>query len=345
MDEYEIPEQMTAVVLDSYSGPGALRVEQRPVPHPGPNEVLVKVAAAAINPSDLSFLEGRNRYQKPTPVIPGIEGSGTVVETGGGLMARYLNGKRVACVSRDTGDGLWADYMVTGTGYALPLDKSVNLEQGAMAVVNPLTAIALISLAQEGKHKAIINTAAASALGQMLTRLCLSEGIQLINIVRRHSQAALLERQGAQIVLNSSAVDFDQQLQDASRRFDARLAFDAIAGSMTRQLLQAMPAESKVTVYGRLSHEAALIETGPLMSEGKSIDGFLLGPWMAKKRLPQKLLLWRRAQKLLLTDLSSKIRARYALQDAQEAVQSYQNHMTGGKVLFIPEHKEADFWE
>ena len=248
MDDYYIPNQMTAVVLDSYSGVDALHIEQRPVPKPGPNEVLVKVAAAAINPSDLSFIEGRYAFRKPLPAIPGFEGSGMVVDTGGGLMGRYLNGKRVACVSQQDGEGLWAEYVVVKAGYALPLNKEVSLEQGAMSVVNPLTALALISLAKEGNHKAIVNTAAASALGQMLDRLGRSEGIQVINIIRRHSQAELLKAQGATAVLNSSDADFEQQLYDACQQYDAKLAFDAIAGPMPMQLLKAMPAGGKVTI-------------------------------------------------------------------------------------------------
>ncbi|UCG26586.1 MAG: alcohol dehydrogenase catalytic domain-containing protein, partial [Chloroflexota bacterium] len=126
---------MTAVVLDSYTGVEALRVEQRPVPKPAGNQVLVKIAAAPINPSDLAFLEGQYAFHEPPPVVPGFEASGTVVATGGGMMGRYLDGKRVACISTGGRDGTWAEYMVASTGTALPLDDSVSLEQGAMSVV------------------------------------------------------------------------------------------------------------------------------------------------------------------------------------------------------------------
>ncbi|NCF67045.1 MAG: alcohol dehydrogenase catalytic domain-containing protein [Chloroflexi bacterium] len=150
MSRNQIPDQMTAVVLDSYAGVEALRVEKRLVPKPGDNEVLVKVAASPINPSDLAFLEGLYGFKKQTPVVPGFEGSGTVVAVGRGMMGRYLQGKRVACISQDKGDGVWAEYMVTSTGYALPLDQSVSLEQGAMSADNPLTAIAFMEIAKKG---------------------------------------------------------------------------------------------------------------------------------------------------------------------------------------------------
>lgn len=196
MVQNTIPEEMNAVVLDSYGGPNALRVVKRPVPKPGANEVLVKVAASPINPSDLVFLEGLYGFKKPTPVVPGFEGSGTVIGAGKGLMGKFLMGKRVACVSQDAGDGVWAEYMVTPVSYALPLHASVSLEQGAMSVVNPLMAVALLELAKVKKHRSVVQTAAASTLGQMILRLFNSENISVINIVRREEQVRLLKEQG-----------------------------------------------------------------------------------------------------------------------------------------------------
>ena len=109
---------------------------------------------------------------------------------------------------------------------------------------------------------------------------------------------------------------------------------------MTMQLLEAMPASSKVTVYGGLSFEPPQILPGHLIFENKTIDGFWLTTWFAQINFIQGLRLWRRAQKLLSTELRSDVRARYPLQDAQKAVMDYQSHMTGGKVLFIPERSQ-----
>jgi NADPH:quinone reductase-like Zn-dependent oxidoreductase len=333
MAKREIPEQMTAVVLDSYTGVEAIRIEQRPVPKPGPDEVLVKVAASPINPSDLTFLEGSYGFKKPVPVVPGFEGSGTVVAVGAGMMGRYLNGKRVACISQDKGDGVWAEYMVTTTNYALPLDSSVSIEQGAMSAINPLTAIAFMEIIKDGGHKTIMHTAAASALGQMLNRLAHSQGIEIINVVRRDEQVDLLKKQGATMVLNSSDADFDQQLHDICHQHDVHLAFDAIAGSMTLQLLEAMPNHSKVTVYGGLYQEPAQAAHGHLIFQNKVVDGFWLTPWVKNRNFFQNLMTWRRAQKLLATELKTEIRVHYSLADVKNAVKEYQGRMTGGKVL------------
>jgi NADPH:quinone reductase len=331
-----IPDQMTAVVLDSYTGVDALRIERRAVPKPGPNEVLVKVSATPINPSDLAFLEGLYGFKKPTPVVPGFEGAGTVVSAGSGMMGKYLNGKRVACISQESGDGVWAEYIVTSASLAFPLDASVSLEQGAMSVVNPLTALAFLTIAKERRQKAILQTAGASTLGQMVNRLCKREGIQIINIVRREAQQELLKEQGAEIVLNSNEPDFLQQLCDICQRYQSHLAFDAVAGRLTSQLLKAMPSDSKVIVYGGLSYEPAQAEAGQLIFEGKSIEGFWLTTWMSKKNFLQSLAIWQRAQKLITTDLKSDIRMQYPLNKVQNAIKEYQSEMTGGKILLRP---------
>jgi NADPH:quinone reductase len=335
MSQIHIPEQMSAAFLHSYTGVMALRVEQCPVPQPGPNEVLIKVAASPVNPSDLAFLEGSYALQKPTPVVPGIEGAGTVVAVGSGLMGRYLAGKRVACISGKQ-DGVWAEYMVTTANYSFPLDDTVDLEQGSMSVANPLTAVAFLEIARNGGHKTIVNTAAASALGQMLNRLGQQEGVQVINVVRREAQVAILKQQGAAVVLNSSDPDFEKHLHDACHQHNAHLAFDAVAGTTTLQLLEAMPPRSKVTLYGGLSLAAAQALPGHLIFEGKSIDGFWLTSWFAGRNFLRNLALWKRAQKLMATALRTDIRARYPLAEVQQAVQDYQNQMTGGKVLIIP---------
>ena len=337
MTNPQIPEEMTAVVLDAYTGVDALRVEKRPVPKPGPNQVLVKVAASPINPSDLAFLEGNYGFKKKTPVIPGFEGSGTVVAVGSGMMGRYLNGKRVACLSQGEGDGVWAEYLVTSATLALPLASSVSLEQGAMSAVNPLTAIAFLDIAQKGKHKTIVQTAAASALGQMVNRIFQNNGIQVINIVRCDSQVEMLKNAGAKIVLNSTDADFAKELKKVCKEHQAHLAFDAVAGPLTLQVLNAMPNHSKVTVYGGLSFEAAQADPGALIFKGKSVDGFWLTSWLGKKNPLQSLRFWQRAQKLITTDLKSEVRGRYPLSGVKEAVQEYQNQMTGGKILLVPE--------
>lgn len=338
MTHTQIPDQMTAVVLDSYTGAEALRVEQRPVPKPGKDEVLVKVAASPINTSDLAFLGGNYGFNNPPPVVPGGEGSGTVVAAGPGPMGRYYLGKRVACLSKGEGDGIWAEYVVASTqGGVFPLDKSISLEQGAMSIINPLTASAFLEITKDGKHNAIVLTAAASSLGQMVNRLGRSEGVQVINVIRSDAEAEILKRQGATVILNSTDADFDAQLHEVCHQYDAHLAFDAVAGPMTGQLLAALPENSTVTVYSCLSRQAPQTNHDQIIFQGKTITGLWLGPWLyTNKNLFQILMLWRRSQKLIATDLKSEVRAQYPFQEARKAVQEYTHQMTGGKILLTP---------
>lgn len=329
-----IPEEMTVVILESYDGVSALRVERKPVPHPGPNEVLVKIAASPINPSDLAFLDGFYGTKPPTPVIAGFEGSGTVVATGKGMMAKYLNGKHVAAIGQ--GGGIWAEYANIPSTLALPLDRKISLEQGAMSVVNPLTAMAFLVSAKEGNHRTIIQSAAASALGQMVNRLCQNEGILVINLVRREAQVELLKSQGAKIVLNSNDPDFDNELREACHRHGAKLAFDAVAGPLTARILAAMPQGSKAIVYGALSYEPVFADPGQLIFQGKTIEGFWLTSWMGRKSFMGSLKLWRQIQKQLTTVFESEVRSQYPLLDVHKAIKEYQGQMTGGKVLLRP---------
>jgi len=325
---------MTVAVLNSYSGADALSIEQRPIPTPGRNEVLVKVAYSPINPSDLATLKGKYGFNDPTPIVPGGEGSGEVVAAGPGGMARYFLGKNVASAGWGIGGGVWSEYVVKNVkGGVLPLNKSLSLEQGAMSIINPLTACAFIDISKKGGHKAILLTAAASSLGQKVNRLGRKEGIRIVNVVRRDAQVDLLKAHGADIVLNSNDEGFDQQLHDACHHTNTRIAFDAVAGQLTNQLLKAMPANSKVTVFSALSHQAVQANPGILIFENKMVDSFWLGPWMSQQNFVKIMLLWKRAQKQIPNHLKSEIRKIYPIQEVKEAIRDYTSQMTGGKIL------------
>lgn len=344
MSSINIPEEMCAVVLDSFSGAEALRVEKRPVTRPGKNEVPVKMEGSTIHPADIELINGQYGYFDDfhPPFVAGVSGCGTVVEAGSGLMARYLKGKRVQCASKilyqETGDGAWAEYMLTSADYALPLNKAIDFEQAAAgSALNVLSAIGLIEFATEGGHKAIIQTAAAGTVGQMVYRLAQQEGIEVVNVVRRDAQVELLKKQGAAIVLNHRDPDFDQALNDVCHQYQVHLAFDAVGGPLTRQLVQAMPERSTVVIYGLLAGEPLRADMKQLVFQQKSIDAFFLISWLDNKNMIQNLRLWSRVQKLVADGLTTEIRGQCPLQDAKQAVEAYQHQMTGGKMLLIPD--------
>jgi NADPH:quinone reductase-like Zn-dependent oxidoreductase len=327
-----IPEKMQAVQLDESEG--SVSVRQIPIPRPGPGEVLIRMAASPINPSDLFFLQGNYPVQKPFPVVPGLEGSGTVVARGPGLLPRLWMGKRVACAAAPIYGGTWAEYMVTPARLCFPLHKKLSLEQGAMLIVNPMTALAFFDIVKRDKHKAVVNTAAAGALGRMILRLGQTHEIPVINIVRKVEQAKLLYELGAEHVLQSGEPEFTGQLRALAQQLEATLFLDAVAGEQTQGLLGAAPSGSTVLVYANLSGDMCQINSRTLLSGDKRLEGFYLANWAAKKSLLQILRDTQRVQRLVETVLQSNVQARYAFADVQQALDLYSSHMTG--VLLLP---------
>jgi len=326
---------MKAVQLDDVGQ--SLVVREVPLPVPDRGEVLVKMAASPINPSDLAFISGGYGFKTGFPVIPGNEGSGAVVASGGGFMGRRLVGKRVACFARIGIGGAWAEYMVTNASHCVPVRKDTGSEQAAMALVNPLTALAFINIVKRGRHAAFLNTAAASALGRMLVRLGKRIGIPLINVVRRENQADELRKLGAEYVLVSSEEGFEERLKALSHELGATLFLDAVGGSLLGQLVLAAPMHTTILAYGRLSAEPCIIEPGALVLQHKSIVGFFLSEWVKTRNLMQLLGDLRKVKKMLDSDMKTDIKHRMSLNQADEAISTYKTEMTGGKILLMPE--------
>lgn len=331
-----LPKTMKVVSLHDYIGARGLVVEERPIPTLKKEQVLVKVHASPINPSDTLFIQGAYGFKKPTPVTPGFEGSGVVVATGGGLLANRLQGQHVICANQAEGDGLWADYFVGTAFTVIPLQKGISLDNAATALVNPLTAWAIMEMAKRGGHRAIVHTAAASALGKMLIRLQSRFGVTVINIVRRDEQIEALEKLGAKHVLNSNASDFDTKLGKLCQQYGVTLAFEAVTGKLTGRILSALQYRGRVRVYGTLSLEDCHINPNDLIFQRKSVDGFWLSDWIAERNLLQAFLAFNNIQKYLREELNSTIHARYPLERVQEAIADYNANMTQGKVLLTP---------
>jgi len=331
-----ISSNMRAIELRAFDGKFAsLALVDKPVPRPANGQVLVRIAAAPINPSDLMFLRGMY-IKKKLPVVAGFEASGIVVAAGSGFMARFLLGKRVACVAPYDGDGTWAEYMVTSANFCIPLRKNVSFEQGASLIVNPLTAWALMDMAKRGRHQAVIQTAAASALGKMIIRLGQRLVIPVINIVRRQEHAELLQSLGAKYALNSSASNFNDDLKKLCHDLQASLAFDAVAGEMAGRVLHAMPKQGRIIIYGGLSEQPCLLDPRAFIFDDKHVDGFWLSTWLQHRNPLSRVRTAMQMQKFLATDLKTEIRARLPLKEVVNGLEQYTSGMTEGKILFIP---------
>jgi len=335
-----IPTSMQAVQLEKPGG--KLILHEVPVPHPGAGQVLIRMAAAPINPSDLNALMGGSYAGERTyPFTPGLQGGGRVVEAGSGLMARLLNGRRVACAAQIPGEGTWAEYMVTSAQSCIPLNRNVSLEQAAMAVTNPLTALAIFDIAKRGRHRGMVSTAAASALGGMLLRIGKRRNIPIIHVVRRQEQVDSIRSRGGEYVLNSSDADFEQQLQTMAQKLQATLLLDAIGGAMTRSLAEAAPFGSTILMYSRLSLEDSVIDGRTALVKHLHFDGWFLPNWIREKNLVQILLLSQQVQALLGTDLQSPVRQRLPLSAAQQGLEMYTGDLGAGKILFVANPQEV----
>jgi NADPH:quinone reductase-like Zn-dependent oxidoreductase len=329
----ELPAKMRALELRDGSQEPVLA--DKAVPTPGPGEVLIRVAAAPINPNDLLFLRDQYEVKKPRPVVPGFEGSGEVVASGGGLMARFLVGRRVAFASGD-GDGTWAEYAVAPAMRCVPLRGGVDLDQGATLLTNPLTAWVLAARARREGHRAVVLTAAAGALGQMLNRLFSHQGEAVISVVRKPAQVDGLRALGAAHVLDSSASDFEPRLRALSAELGATLLLDAVGGPTTGQVLGAMPSGSVARVYGMLSSEPCRLDPNDLVFKGKRVEGFTMYEWLRTTSLFGQMRAVGKVQGLVGGVLATRVQAKTSLEDHERALAMALGNASEGKVLFVP---------
>jgi NADPH:quinone reductase-like Zn-dependent oxidoreductase len=330
-----IHQKHQAVQLASYDGPAALSLVDKAVPQPVGKQVLVKVLCAPINPSDVAFTRGLYGIKKPLPCVPGFEGSGVVIDAGN-IVGKALVGRRVAFTHLDTQDGTWAEHCLTDVTSCFPLKSGISDEQGAMLIVNPLTAWGMCHTAQHGGHKAIVHTAAASALGRFLCVYAEKRGLPVIHVVRRAAQRATLDGLGARHVLDSSDPEFDRQLKALSRQLSATLAFDAVAGALTGRLIEALPRGASVRVYGALSEEPVVLNPGQLIFSGKGVSGFYLTELFSPATLPFLLKGALEIQALVEEGFTTTVADRRPLGEAGAAIDAYLRDMGAGKVLLVP---------
>jgi len=339
-----LQKKMRAIRLHAYDGRReSLQEEEVPVPRPKRGQILVKMAVASVNPSDLLYIRGQYGFTRPAPTIPGFVGSGTVVAAGPGMYGKLLIGKRVACAGEDD-NGTWAEYCCSNAIQSLKLSKNIDNEQGSMLMVNPITSMALLQEARKQGHKAAINTAAASSVGKMLLRFSKKVNYPIINVVRWEKEVEELKAMGSKYILNSSDPDFIDQLNALSKQLQATIAFDAVSGELTGKLVDAMPEGSKVYIYGRLSSEPMPIDPWKLLFEKKSVQGFWFPEWVKDRGLIQTLTVIRQVLKEFDAGLTSYIAERFPLSKVNEAIALYEKNMDDknavqGKVVLVPDSR------
>jgi NADPH:quinone reductase len=367
--------QLRSLVKDD--GELELSLVDVPIPAPAANEVLVRIEASPINPSDIALLFGpadmstatvvagangpvvsaripdkamKNmaaRLNKSLPV--GNEGAGFVVGEGASEAAQGLLGKTVAML----GGAMYSQYRCVPVEQCLLLPPDTTAAEGASCFVNPLTALGMVETMRAEGHKALVHTAAASNLGQMLNRICLNDGIELVNIVRSQEQVDLLRKIGANYVCNSSSDTFMQELTDALAATGATIAFDAIGGgTLAGQILSCMEAAAnrtakeysrygsttfkQVYIYGGLDTRPTELVRNFGMTWG--MGGWLLMPFMQKVGPSTVERLKRRVAAELKTTFASHYAKEISLMEALDldVIAAYGKRSTGAKYLINP---------
>jgi len=251
-----------------------LAVKEVEIPRPEKGQVLVKMTAAAVNPSDYGKWRGGFEGE------PGLEGAGVVVASGGGIAANRLVGKTVGVISMDS--GTYGEYLcVDAMRGAFVMDNSIKPEDAASFFVNPFTVLGILDTAASHGSKAFIHTAAASQLGQMMVKLAPTRGMTVVNLVRRKEQVELLQKLGAEQIVCTADEDWEQQLTAIIEKLDIKVAFDAIAGDMSGTLLSLLPSKGTCFVYGGLSKSnVSNVNPIDLIYHRKHLEGFFLTSWI-----------------------------------------------------------------
>lgn len=370
----------TGLQLRSLIKPGGeleLSLVEEPIAQPAADEVVVRIEASPLNPSDIGLLFGAadmstakaaGTADRPvlTATVPerlmagmaarlgqsmpvGNEGAGVVVDAGSSAEAQALMGKMVAIL----GGAMYSQYRCVKADQCLVLPEGSTPAEGASCFVNPLTSLGMVETMRREGHKALVHTAAASNLGQMLNRICIKDGIGLVNIVRKPEQETLLRSLGAKYVCNTASPTFMDELTAALVATGATIAFDATGGGkLAGQILTCMEAALNKTAkeysrYGSTTHKQVYIygglELGPTefnrnFGMAWGMGGWLLFPFLQKAGTDTVQKLKQRVAAELKTTFASSYSKEISLAEAlqPEAIAVYGQRATGTKYLINP---------
>jgi NADPH:quinone reductase-like Zn-dependent oxidoreductase len=327
---------MRAAVFERYGPPGdVLQVRDVAQPAPGRGEVLVRMIASPINPSDLMFIEGRYTIPAQLPATPGFEGVGIVESAGGGVLGWLRKGKRVAVIHDRL--GAWAEYTITKSRLVVPVPDAIPDDQAAAFFVNPATAIAMTQdVLRIPAGQWLLQTAAGGELGKMIVRLGRRIGFRTMNVVRRREQVDELKKLGGDAVLVEADGPIDEQVKRLTDGAGVPFAIDPVGGKTGSELIASLGAGGRCLLYGSLSDEAASVHPRRLISAAIRIEGFWLGAWARKQSIPRMLRLFKQVRQMM-TDgtLTSHIAAKYPLDRVAEAATHAAAPGKGGKVILV----------
>ena len=343
-------------MIDAFSDDAStVEVRDVAVPTPGSGQVRVRMSIAPVNPSDFNYIDGiyersfarmiwNRGAERPTdrpgsdvfarpPYSLGVEGVGVVEQAGGGLLAKRLVGKRVAVVSGPP-NGTWQEQTLIDARRAFPVPRSLSDAQACSFFVNPLTALVLVRhVLQVPRGAVLLQTAAGSALSQMVRNLAHADGFRVVDVVRTRAGADRLKQGGSKYVV---ALE-DQDLLDAVHRIapaGVDYVLDCVGGATGSEVLRTLTPGGRMVCYGTLSREPISLPPRDILMPMTSIEGFYLAAYLANRSLFQRLGLVRKTAKLIESGvLSTSVERTYRLDDLHEALEHARRPGRTGKVL------------
>ncbi len=323
--------------------PSSDRIElcEKSIPSLRKGQVLVKMLASPVNPSDLVYLLGKYGLAPNNGAYVGFEGCGIVIDANAGLYGKWLIGKRVAVSAQPGIDGVWAKYAVTKANFCLPVRKSLSDEQASTIIVNPCTSVCMVERAKTLGAKAIVINAAASQVGKGVIRYARMQGIKTIATVRSESNVDVLKKLGADTVLLTSSDNYEGELKKVCKSFKATVLLDSVAAEDTPKVLKAMPNNSTAIVYGRLTETfdpvGGLFSVSDVIFRNIKIEGFWLAKYIGDANPLQVISLSRKVQKLFEQGVfHTDIYASVNFENFPEALDHYAKHKSDGKVILKP---------
>ncbi len=332
---------MKAIILPAYNknilrAILSLQVQERELPKPGKDEVLIKTHAAPVNPSDIAFIQGGYNIIKTLPVAPGFEASGIVTDAGEN--ARNLIEKRVSAFVQADRDGTWTEYFIAHKDDLIVLKDIMDLDQASCFTVNPFTAYALMEIALFSKDRAIIQNAAGGQVAAFIRMMAGEQNIEVINIVRKPEVANRLKQEGVTHVLIQNEDTFEKQLYTLAKELNAATAFDAVGGELTGIMFNALGNDSELVIYGGLSNKPGTgINTMDVIFRNKIISGFNLVDWKSELSQPDFEEISEKLQdKFIEGAYRTAISNSVAPDDIVSGLKSYLGNMSDGKILIKP---------
>lgn len=325
---------MKAIVFDRFGEPAdVLSVRDVPVPEPKAGEVLVRMIASPINPSDLLVVRGRYGVLPNLPATPGFEGVGIVEKAGSGFLGKMVLGKRVTVIN--SAGGNWAEYAVIPARQARPVPKDLPDEQAASFFINPATALAMLRhVLRVPQGEFLLQTAANSTLGRMFIKLARHDGVKTINVVRRREAAEEVRAVGGDVVICSEDGPIDEQILAQTNQRGVRYAIDPVAGETGTRVFRSLACDGKLLVYGSLTHEPIAIDPRMMIAGKRVVEGFWLGHWMRGRSIPESLLLFHQIGKLMREGvLATEPGKGFGLESIVDAVKEAERPGRRGKAL------------